>query len=52
MNFMLSLDILICLSSFLGRCNTYNPFHNILKYLDVLANFPFTTSETMPDYYL
>ena len=27
-------------------------FHNILRLLDVLPNFPFTTSETMGDYYL
>ena len=25
----------------------YNQFHNILRLLDVLANVPFTTSETM-----
>ena len=30
----------------------HNPFHNILRLLDVLPNFPFTTSETMGDYYL
>ena len=29
-----------------------NRFHNILKFLDVLTNFTFTTSETMCDYYL
>ena len=27
-------------------------FHNILRLLDVLQNFPFTTSETRGDYYL
>ena len=26
--------------------------HNILKCFDILPNFPFTTSETMTDYYL
>ena len=31
--------------------NTYNQFHNILRLFDVLPNFPFTTSETMGDYY-
>ena len=31
---------------------TYNKFHNILRLFDVLPNFPFTTSETMRDYYL
>ena len=31
---------------------SYNQFHNILKLFDVLPNFPFTTSETMDDYYL
>ena len=30
----------------------YNHFHNILRLLDVLPNFLFTTSETMRDYYL
>ena len=30
----------------------YNHFHNILILFDVLPNFPFTTSETMRDYYL
>ena len=29
----------------------YNQFH-ILRLSDVLPNFPFTTSETMGDYYL
>ena len=31
---------------------TYNQFHNILRRFDVLPNFPFTTSETMDNYYL
>ena len=31
---------------------SYNHFHNILKLFKVLPNFPFTTSETMRDYYL
>ena len=30
----------------------YNHFHNILRLFDVLPNFPFTTSETMRNYYL
>ena len=30
----------------------YNHFHNVLRFFNVLANFPFTTSETMGDYYL
>ena len=30
----------------------YNQFHNILRLFDVLPNFPFTTSETIRDYYL
>ena len=34
----------------LGPSN--NHFHNILRCFDVLPNFPFTTSETMHDYYL
>ena len=31
---------------------TYNHFLNILRLFNVLTNFPFTTSETMRDYYL
>ena len=31
--------------------HSYNHFHNILRLFDVL-NFPFTTSETMRDYFL
>ena len=31
---------------------TYNHFYNILRLFGVLPNFPFTTSETMSDYYL
>ena len=31
---------------------SYNHFHNILRLFDVLTSFPFTTSETMRDYYL
>ena len=31
---------------------TCNLFHNILRLFDVLPNFPFTTSETMANYYL
>ena len=31
---------------------SYNPFHNILRLFDILTNFPFTSSETMGDYYL
>ena len=30
----------------------HNHFHNILRLFDVLTNFPFTTNETMRDYYL
>ena len=29
-----------------------NQFHNILRFFDILSNFPFTNSETMGDYYL
>ena len=29
-----------------------NHFHNILRLPGVLPSFPFTTSETMHDYYL
>ena len=38
------------LNSFVIR--SYNYFHNILRHFDVLRNFPFTTSETIHDYYL
>ena len=31
---------------------TYNHLHSILRLFDVLTNFPFTTIETMCDYYL
>ena len=31
---------------------TYIHFHKILRLFDVLPSFPFTTSETMRDYYL
>ena len=30
----------------------FNHFHNILRLLDVLPSFSFTTSETIGDYYL
>ena len=33
-------------------CYAHNQFHNILRLFGVLPNFPFTTSETMRDYYL
>ena len=29
-----------------------NHFHNVLRLLDVLPNYPFTTNETMRNYYL
>ena len=34
------------------KFHTYNQFKNILRLFDVLPNFPFTTSETIDDYYL
>ena len=34
------------------KFGTYNHFYNILRLLDVLPNFHFTTSEMMGDYYL
>ena len=30
----------------------YNHFHNIVRLFDVVPIFPFSTSETMVDYYL
>ena len=35
-----------------SKVATYNQFHNILRFFDILPNFRFSTSETMPDYYL
>ena len=43
---------IVVLEIFLVCHVVYNHFHNILKLLDVPTNFPFTTSETMHDYYL
>ena len=40
------------LSSQESKFQSYNDFHNILRLFGVLPNFPFTTSETMCDYYL
>ena len=34
-----------------NQAQNYNHFHNILRLLDVLPNFPFTTSERMHGYY-
>ena len=31
---------------------TYNQFHSILRFFNVLPDFPFTTSEIIGDYYL
>ena len=33
------------------KLTSYNYFHNILRRFDVSKNFPFTTSETMRDYF-
>ena len=33
-------------------CKLYNQFYNILRLFDALPNFPFTSSETMCNYYL
>ena len=38
-------EYLIKMSSFY-----YNDGHNIMRIFDVFPNFPFTTSETKPDY--
>ena len=45
-----SLKTQIC--QFQLKLGTYNHFHDILRLFDVLLNFPFTTSETIGDYYL
>ena len=37
---------------FLPSFFLYNHFHKILRLFDVLLSFLFTTSETIPDYYL
>ena len=34
------------------KLGAYNHFHNILRYFEVLPNFPFTTTETIRDHYL
>ena len=39
------------LGSHSGASN-YNQFYNFLRLFDVFPNFPFTTTETMCDYYL
>ena len=39
-------------STFINVNMSYNHFQNILRFFDVLLNFPFTTSETMDDCYL
>ena len=36
----------------ISKYSTYKHFHNILRLLDDLPNFPFTTSETIRYYYL
>ena len=38
--------------NFVLKMHANNQFHNILTIFDVLPNFPFTTNETMGDYYL
>ena len=38
--------------SFTRASRIFNRFHNILRLFDVLANFGFTTNETMCSYYL
>ena len=48
----ISLKVLITYKKINTNMKTYNHFHNILRIFDVLANFPYTTSETMRDYYL
>ena len=35
-----------------NKSSSYNQFHNILRLVDVLPNFLFTTSKTIGDYYL
>ena len=42
---------LVCIFSSIFS-HSYNHFHNILRHFEVLSNFPFSTSETMGDYYL
>ena len=34
------------------KFGTYHHFYNILRLVDVLPSFPFTTRQTMRDYYL
>ena len=35
----------------IGIVEVYKHGRNIMKIVDVLQSFPFTTSETKPDYY-
>ena len=37
---------------YISKIFYYKQLHNILRLSDVLPNSPFTTSETMRDYYL
>ena len=46
------LSVSIDLDLEIYHMGTNNHFHNIVRIFDVLPNFPFTTSETMRDYYL
>ena len=43
--------LMFCSSSATLCLSAYNQFHNILRLFDVLSNFPFTTNETMGNYY-
>ena len=46
-------DLQTTFAEFVLYCKLiYNHFHNIFRLAVVLPNFPFTTSETMGDYYL
>ena len=47
------MSVMLCTgAAFVKLPPAYNHFHNILRLFNVLPNFPFTTSETMGDYYL
>ena len=49
---VIGIRIIACFLLKYPQTPIYNQFHNILRLLDILPNFPFTTSETMCDHYL
>ena len=50
--FFVIIGFLIVKENIKKATGIYNHFYNIMRLFDDLPNFPFTTSETMCDYYL